>query len=326
MFSIAMFLAMTTCSQSLRFTDTSYVNLGNSASLRLTNFTIEAWIKIEGYGSTTETGSTGSGGGQTGVVPIITKGRAEAESASVDINYFLGYRLSDMKLIADFEDNKNSVNHSVVSAATLPMNKWIHVGASFNVSTQTWKLFIGTAIETFVLKGGPFTPQSASAVNACIGSSLNSGTTIRPGFFNGRIDEVRIWKVALTALSAGELTSGTGLVGRWGMNEGSGTTISNTVAGGSSGTFSAINPAWVTGFNQVDTTTNASVHFNGVHDYISFGNAASLNTSAPASTGFTLEAWIKIEGNGLTTSTGTGGFLPPFPLWRKAGANQMHRG
>ena len=102
------FILMATISsigQSLRFTDTSYVNLGNASSLHLTNFTIEARIKIEGYGSTTETGSTGTGGGQTGVVPIITKGRAQSESASVDINYFLGYRLSDMKLVADFEDN-----------------------------------------------------------------------------------------------------------------------------------------------------------------------------------------------------------------------------
>ncbi len=306
-FSILILAGITGYSQSLRFTDTGYVNLGNGTSLHLTNFTVEAWIKIEGFGSTTETGSTGSGGGQVGIVPIITKGRAQSELASVDINYFLGYRLSDMKLVADFEDNRSSLNHSVVSATVLTMNKWTHVGASFNVSTQTWKLFIGTAVETFVLSGGPFTPQSNSAVNACIGSSLNTGGTVRAGFFNGRIDEVRIWNRALTSLSTGELTSGTGLVGRWGMNEGSGTTISNSIAGGSSGAFSAMSPAWVTGFNQNDTTTNASVDFNGVHDYITFGAAPSLNTSAPAATGFTLEAWIKIEGNGKTTNTGTGG-------------------
>ena len=307
LFSFFIFLAINSIGQSLRFTDTSYVNLGNASSLHLTNFTIEARIKIEGYGSTTETGSTGSGGGQTGVVPIVTKGRAQSESASVDINYFLGYRLSDMKLVADFEDNSTSLNHSVVSTATLPMNQWIQVGASFNVSTKTWRLFIGTTVQTFVLSGGPFTPQSASNVNTCIGSSLNTGGTVRPGFFNGRIDEVRIWNTALTTLNVNEITSGTGLVGRWGMNEGSGTSIANSVAGGSSGTFSTINPLWVTGFNQADTTTNASVDFNGVHDYISFGAAPSLNTSAPSSTGFTLEAWIKIEGNGVATSTGTGG-------------------
>ena len=209
LFAFFIFPAMISTSQSLRFTDTSYVNLGNSSSLRLTNFTIEARIKIEGYGSTTETGATGSGGGQTGVVPIITKGRAQSESASVDINYFLGYRLSDMKLVADFEDTRSSLNHSVVSTATLPMNQWIQVGASFNVSTQTWRLFIGTTVQTFILSGGPFTPQSTSAVNACIGSSLNTGGTVRQGFFNGRIDEVRIWNTALTTLNTNEVTSGT---------------------------------------------------------------------------------------------------------------------
>jgi len=303
-------IVLSSNAQSLRFTDTSYVNLGNHASLKLTNFTLEAWIKIEGYGSTTETGSTGVGGGQTGVVPIITKGRAEAEAATVDVNYFLAYRLSDMKLIADFEDNATSLNHSVVSAATLPMNTWIQVGASFDVATQVWRLFIGGVTETFpALTGGPFTPRSASDVNACIGSSLNSGTSIRPGFFNGRIDEVRIWNMALTALNPGELTSGAGLVGRWGMNDGVGTTTINSVAGGPSGTFSTINPLWVTGFNQVDPTTNASIDLNGVHDYISFGKADGTagNPSLNISPNFTLEAWIKREGAGVTASTGSGG-------------------
>ena len=117
-----------------------------------------------------------------------------------------------MKLVADFEDNSTSLNHSVVSTATLPMNQWIQVGASFNVSTKTWRLFIGTTVQTFVLSGGPFTPRSESNVNACIGSSLNTGGTVRQGFFNGRIDEVRIWNTALTTLNPNEVTSGTGLV------------------------------------------------------------------------------------------------------------------
>jgi len=71
LFAFFVFLTINSAGQSLRFTDTSYVNLGNSSSLRLTNFTIEARIKIEGYGSTTETGATGSGGGQAGIVPIL---------------------------------------------------------------------------------------------------------------------------------------------------------------------------------------------------------------------------------------------------------------
>jgi hypothetical protein len=286
--------------KSIRFTDTSYVDLGNAASLHLTNFTVEAWIKIEGYASTTQSGSPG---GQSGLVPIITKGRAEQELASVDVNYFLSYRLSDMKLVADFEDNATSLNHSVTSAATLPMNAWVHVGASFDVASQKWRLFIdNNPAEVFTLTGGPFTPQSLSDVGACIGSTLNSAGGIRQGFFNGRIDEVRIWNTALTALDPGELaTTPANLVGRWAFDEGTGNFVSNAVSGGASGNL--VNKTeWVSGFNVADPTTDASIRFNGVHDYVSFGAAPSLNTSA-----FTLEAWIYREGTGKTTNTGTGG-------------------
>lgn len=295
----------TTNHKSLRFTDTSYVDLGNTASLHLTNFTIEAWIKIEGYASTTSSGATGTGGGQDGIVPIITKGRAEQELASVDVNYLLSYRLSDRKLVADFEDNATSKNHSVTSAATIPMNTWTHVGASFDVASQTWRLFIdNNAAEVFTLTGGPFTPQSLSDVSACIGSTLNNAGGIRQGFFNGRIDEVRIWNTALTVLDAGELTSTpANLVGRWALDEGSGSVVSNTVVNGPSGTL-VRNSEWVSGFNVTDSTTDASIRFNGVHDYVSFGAAPSLN-----STSFTLEAWIYREGAGLSTSTGTGGVV-----------------
>ncbi len=61
------------------------------------------------------------------------------------------------------------------------------------------------------------------------------------GFFNGVIDEARIWNVArsqaqIQADKNSELTSGTGLIGRWGMNEGTGTAVGNSIAGGVNGT------------------------------------------------------------------------------------------
>ena len=235
---------------------------------------MEAWVKIEGYGSTTETGA----GGLTKVVPIITKGRAFGESAAVDVNYFLGYESGTNKLVADFED-ATSLNHPVTSIAIIPMNTWTHVGASFDVATKTWRLFIGAAIEPTVLAGS-YTPQSGSTVNACIGSTLNATTSTKPGSFNGRIDEVRIWNTALTSLDPGELSSGAGLVGRWGMGDGVGTTATNSISGGANGTI-VNNYEWVTGFNEADPTTNASIDFNGVHDYVTFGAAPSLNTTSP---------------------------------------------
>ncbi|MEJ7585932.1 MAG: LamG-like jellyroll fold domain-containing protein [Ferruginibacter sp.] len=296
---------------SLSFYDTNYIDFGDATELKLTDFTLEAWVKIEGYGSTTESGT----GGLTKVVPIITKGRAEAESAAVDVNYFLGYESGTNKLVADFEDNVTSLNHPVTSTATIPMNTWTHVGASFDVATKTWRLFIGDAVEPFVLPS-TFMPQSLSEISVCIGSTLNTpSTSIRAGSFNGRIDEVRIWNTALTTLNPGELTSGTGLVGRWGFGDGSGSGLSNSISGGANGTI-INNYEWVTGYNEADTITNACIDFNGVHDYVTFGAAPSLNTTASA-TGFTLEGWVKIEGQGIATSTGTLGLVGVVPIIAK---------
>ena len=54
-------------------------------------------------------------------------------------------------------------------------------------------------------------------------------TPTAAGFFAGQLDEVRIWNFARTqaqiqASMGYEITSGTGLLGRWGMNEATGTT------------------------------------------------------------------------------------------------------
>ncbi len=280
-----------------------YVALDNYASLHLTNFTLEAWIKIEGTGVITASG-TGTGG-HANIVPIITKGRAEAEVPAQDVNYFLGYDLTTKRLLADFEDNATSLNHPVTSSTAIG-NCWTHVAASYNTSNNRWKLYINGVLDKDSAIAAGIIPQSLSNVSVCIGSAFNS-TGAASGFFNGRIDEARIWNVVRTdaeilANFNTQLSSGTGLVSRWGFNEGTGTTAANSIVGGPTGLL--INtPLWKNGFNQIDPFS--SLDFNGTSDYVTFGTAPSLNTTAPASTGFTLEGWIKIEGNGVTTSTGS---------------------
>lgn len=303
-FTLIVFFAIQSgYAQSLRFNDTGYVDLGNNVALKLTNFTIEAWIKIEGYGSTTQTG--GGGDGLTAVVPIVTKGRSQDDIAEVDINYFIGYRLSDNKLIADFEDDASSAGHPVISNASLPACTWVHVAVSYNTATDTWKMYINGVLDRTLALGGNFTPRAASNIHACIGSSLNGGSN-RAGFFNGRIDEVRIWNLVRSDSDISssfniELTSGTGLVGRWGLNEGTGTNCTNSGSAGSAANGTIANgPSWVSGYNQADPATGASIDLNGLHDLVTFGSGLTA-------TSFTLEAWIKVEGAGITTSTGSGG-------------------
>ena len=85
-----------------------YATLGSASDLRSATFTIELWFKRTGTGAATSTGN----GGFTNIVPLITKGRAEAENAAADVNYFLGIDLNTNTLAADFEEGASGANPS----------------------------------------------------------------------------------------------------------------------------------------------------------------------------------------------------------------------
>ncbi|MGB2703687.1 MAG: T9SS type A sorting domain-containing protein, partial [Chitinophagaceae bacterium] len=91
---------------------------------------------------------------------------------------------------------------------------------------------------------------NTSIQHAAVGSAMTS-TGSPAGFFNGKIDEVRIWNIERTGAEISsnynsELTSGTGLVARWGFNEGCGLTTGNSVSGSVNGTLSSsTGPVWV---------------------------------------------------------------------------------
>jgi Concanavalin A-like lectin/glucanases superfamily/Secretion system C-terminal sorting domain/Calcineurin-like phosphoesterase len=281
--------------QSVKLNGTSqYGNAGNAASLHLSSFTLEAWIKIDGSGTTTSTGT----GGITNAVPIITKGRAETDGTPAkEVNYFLGYQPSTNKLVADFEDNVNGTNHPVSSTGTISTCTWTHVAATYNVSANTWKLYInGVLNKTLNLGTTIYTPELRSNMNTGIGTSFNSTSAVA-GFFNGRVDEVRIWNIVRTdadilANYNAELTSGTGLVARWGLNEGSGSVVANSISGGPSISLTG-SPAWMDGFSQ-SSSDKSYLQFDGTDDYVNFGQYLSTASGGPLTKG-TIEFWFKAK-------------------------------
>ena len=304
--------------QSLKFNGTNnYVDITNNAALHLQSFTLEAWIKIEGTGTTTGTGNGGFAAST--VVSIISKGNDESGVIGGGLNYFLGYRPSDMKLVADFQDNSTVSNHPVVSNGTLTNCNWMHVAATYNAASSTWKLYINGTPDATVLLPGSFRPNSLSNDPASIGTTLNS-TGIAQGFFNGKIDEVRIWNIARTdadilANYKSEILNGTSLVARYGFNEGSGITAINSIASVSNGSL-VNDPEWTNGFNQA-----TAIEFNGINNYISFSKADGTSGTEKLNTAsFTLEAWIKSEGTGVTATTGTGGIVA-VPIVTKGRGN-----
>ena len=78
-----------------------------------------------------------------------------------------------------------------------------------------------------------------------------TSTGAAAGFFNGALDEARIWNVArsqaqVSATKDLELTSGPGLIARYGLIEGAGTTTASSVAGAPVGTL-VNGPFWTAG-------------------------------------------------------------------------------
>ena len=163
------------------------------------------------------------------------------------MNWFLGIRASDGVLAADFEDNATGANHSVAGTTPVTSDVWHHAAATYDGTT--WRLYLdGASGSTSNI--GTFTPRSDSIQHAALASAIDS-SGVTAGFFDGRLDEARVWNVARTQGQIAtardlQLTFGSGLVARWGMNEGSGPLLTNSVAGGPSG--SAVGgPVWVPG-------------------------------------------------------------------------------
>ncbi|HEV8249301.1 MAG TPA: LamG-like jellyroll fold domain-containing protein, partial [Gaiellaceae bacterium] len=290
-----------------------YVTFGAAPGLGATQFTLETWFKRTGAGVGTGTGT----GGLASAIPLITKGRAEAETpANLNMNYFLGIDAATGRLVADFEDTSGGANHPVTGTTVVTSNVWHHAAVTFNGTVLTLYL---DGVADGVPLAVTATPESASIQHAALGTAMNS-TGVAAGFFQGILDEARIWNVARTALEINssrsqEITSAPGLIARWGLNEGAGSTIGDSTGNLNVGTANSA-PTWST---DVPTLTaapawNSGLYLGGASGYVTFGAAPSLGASQ-----FTLETWFKRTGAGAGTSTGSGG-VTAVPLVTKGRA------
>ena len=231
---------------------TQYVAFGIASGLGVQTFTIECWFNWTGGGTTANTGS----GGVT-AIPLITKGLHESDGSTVDANYFLGITTAG-KLVADFEEYGGGQNYPVTGNTTITTGSWHHVAITYD--GQTWKIYLDGNLDTSLTLAAPHIPRYDSIQKAGLGAAMDSGSIVE-GRFAGKIDEARIWDYArsqseIRATINSEVTSGTGLIARWGMNEGTGTIINSSV-----GTFPGtltVSPTWVTPgapFNIIFDTT-----------------------------------------------------------------------
>ena len=219
-----------------RFNGTnSYVTFGTAAGLGSNTFTLEAWFWKDAGGVTTTSGT----GGIASVIPIISKGRGESDGSIVDMNYLFG--ISGGKLCADFEEGTGQpspgLNHPVYGTTVLKDSVWYHGAATYD--GIRWKLYLNGVLDA--TDSVARLPQSLSTQHAGIATALTS-TGAPAGYFKGMIDEVRIWNYARSRQSICDSanlqlsSTTTGLVGRWGLNDVSGTGVAGSGTSGINGT------------------------------------------------------------------------------------------
>jgi len=183
---------------------------------------------------------------------------------------------------------------SLVTSAAVNDGNWHNAALVVN-SFQT--LYVdGALIGTF--SGAPEGPYAYVYLGTGYAGGAWPNTNNSWFYFNGTIDDVRIYNRALSAVDIAGLyqysgttiippagCAPTGLVGWWKMDEGTGTTTADSSGGGNTGTLVAA-PTWTTGGKINDALT-----FNGTSQYVSVPDVASLRLSSA----WTASAWVKVS-------------------------------
>ena len=173
------------------------IGVSNNASLNPTAaLTIEAWIKASAYG--------------TNVWDNYIVGKDDWATASA--GYAL--RCGNGGQLSFNISSGGGLWKEVISSTTMPMNIWTHVAATFDGTTM--KVYINGTLSGSLSYTGTI---NQSSYNLNIGSVPYHGQTAR--LFNGRIDQVEVWNVALTSAQINQYkncppaVTATGLVGFW---------------------------------------------------------------------------------------------------------------
>lgn len=233
-----------------------YVNVSDASSLTLSNTsTFSVWVKPEA--TTTQY--------------VLQKGVFQQDGYL--LNLYLGTAV-------DFYTSQAGAyqrNFIPASGSGIVINKWNHIVVSMNGNAS---IYVNGIMRTPTISQIHLNPADGTTWLS-IGS-----TTPTPGsFFNGSIDEVRIYNRSLSANEVKELYLSKGLVGHWKMDadQKNSTSTFDTSGYYNHGTVSGA------------TFTNEGrfkegYKFDGVNDYINAGSGTSLRDQ-----NFTISTWIKFN-------------------------------
>ena len=211
--------------------------------------------------------------------------------------YEYNLRLTDATLAFVYWDT-GGVGAIDLSYSNVTANRWYLISITYNGSGAAYMYVDGVRVSSDTNIVNAF-QNKAEALRIGGGYHISGS----PGYLNGKIDEMRIYN---RALSEGEIQSlytqgggtkvdstvsqpqGTGrldsgLAGYWAMDDGSGTSATDSSTNANTGTLTG-GPAWTTG------QIGSAVDFDGTDDYVTVADADALDVAD--STHFTLTGWF----------------------------------
>lgn len=214
--------------KSIKFDGTStYIDLGTPAALAPDSaITVEAWIKVSVFAAAahqnTVVSKDGWSAGEGGFV--LRCGGSGILSFNIAGKSPLGV--------------SNSWKEVTSPANAIPLNTWTHVAGTFDGATL--KCFVnGVQVGSMAYAG---TIDKNAQYITRVGRLADNQGASQYRYFNGYIDEVRIWERALPAseiltnMNDHILPSGQNrLLGYWRFNEGSGATTNDLGSGNNDG-------------------------------------------------------------------------------------------
>ena len=241
----------------LQFDGTNdYVTFGAAtAELGVQTFTLEAWVKRAAGGATMTTGTDGlDGTSGRPRLPSPDQGHGRRRGAGQHQHELLPRDHGHGLCRGRFRGQLGGGNHPAWGTSLVPIGEWHHIAATYGGGC--WNLYLDGIQETLnaaVTACPNATPENLSIQRAALATGLDSTTGTSGGYFSGVIDEARVWSYARSATEISatfdvEATgTETGLLGRWSLDDGDGTTAANSVSGSPAGTL-VNGPVWVAGF------------------------------------------------------------------------------
>jgi hypothetical protein len=165
-----------------------------------------------------------------------------------------------------------------------PQDQWTHVAM---VKSGTAITIYMNGVDSYTANNAPAT-LTANTYNLRIGHRSIGASP----YFQGYMDEVRLWNTARTSaeiknnlFNSRLSNNATGLVAYYRMNEGSGSSLTNSCTN-----TSGIDATLYGGYSRVTSPVQFAgnaLNFNGTSDYVELTNRINLGTAD-----FTIEAWV----------------------------------